>query len=213
MLASLTGLGLSAAAGLNAYIPLLLVGLLARFTGVVELPEPYRWIQSGWALGVVAALLLAEVVLDKVPVVDHLNDVVQTLVRPMVGGVIFAATVAAGQADASTWMQQHQWVAVLLGVVVAGAVHALKATARPLVNVSTVGVGTPVVSAAEDAASLSLSLVAVFLPVLVLVALALLIWAGVAVRRAAARRGGRGRRPPPPDGPPPAWSGRWTRSS
>ena len=42
MLASFTGLGLSAAAGLNAYIPLLLVGLLARFTGVVELPEPYR---------------------------------------------------------------------------------------------------------------------------------------------------------------------------
>jgi hypothetical protein len=207
MLASLTGLGLSAAAGLNAYIPLLLVGLLARFTGVVELPEPYRWIQSGWALGVVAALLLAEVVLDKVPVVDHLNDVVQTLVRPAVGGVIFAATTAAAQADAATWMQEHQWVAVLLGVVVAGAVHALKATARPLVNVSTVGVGTPAVSAAEDAASLGLSLVAVFLPLLVLVLVALLVWAGVALRRAA-RRGGRGGRPPPPGGPPPAWSER-----
>ena len=213
MLASFTGLGLSAAAGLNAYIPLLLVGLLARFTGLVELSEPYRWIQSGWALGVVAVLLLAEVVLDKVPVVDHLNDVVQTLVRPIVGGVIFAATAAAGQADASTWMQEHQWVAVLLGVVVAGAVHATKATARPLVNVSTVGVGTPLVSAAEDAASLSLSLVAVFLPVLVVVVVVLLAWAGFAVRRAAARRGGRDRRPPPPGGPPPAWSGRWTRSS
>jgi hypothetical protein len=134
-------------------------------------------------------------------------------VRPTVGGVIFAATVAAGQADASPWMQQHQWVAGLLGVVVAGAVHALKATARPLVNVSTVGVGTPVVSAAEDATSLGLSLVAVFLPVLVLVVIALLVWAGVAVRRAAARGGGRGRRPPPPGGPPPAWSGRWTGSA
>jgi Domain of unknown function (DUF4126) len=188
MLASLTGLGLSAAAGLNAYIPLLLVGLLARFTGVVDLPEPYRWIQSGWALTVVAVLLLAEVVLDKVAVVDHVNDLVQTLVRPAVGGVIFAATTAAAQADASPWMQQHQWVAVLLGVVVAGAVHALKATARPVVNVSTVGAGTPVVSAAEDAASLGLSLVAVFLPVLVLVVVALLAWAGVAVVRRARRR-------------------------
>ena len=124
MLASLTGLGPSAAAGLNAYIPLLLVGLLVRFTGVVELPEPYRWIQSGWALGVVAVLLLAELVLDKVPVVDHVNDAVQTLVRPTVGGVIFAATAAAGQADTSPWMRQHPWVPVLLGVVVAGAVHA-----------------------------------------------------------------------------------------
>jgi hypothetical protein len=188
MLASLTGLGLSAAAGLNAYVPLLLVGLLARFTGVITLPAPYHWIQSGWALAVIALLLLAEVVLDKVAVVDHVNDLVQTLVRPTVGGVVFAATAAAERADASTWMQEHQWVGVLLGVAVAALVHAGKATARPLVNVSTVGVGTPVVSAAEDAASLGLSLVAVFLPVLVLVVLVLVAWAGFTLVRRARRR-------------------------
>ena len=188
MLASLTGLGLSAAAGLNAYIPLLLVGVLARFTDVITLPEPYRWIQSGWALAVVSVLLVAEVVLDKVPVVDHVNDVVQTLVRPTVGGVIFAATTAASQADSSTWMRDHPWVGVLLGVAVAGVVHATKATARPLVNVGTVGTGTPVVSAAEDAASLAMSLVAVFLPILVLVVLVFVGWAGFALVRRARRR-------------------------
>jgi uncharacterized protein DUF4126 len=188
MLASLTGLGLSAAAGLNAYIPLLLVGLLARFTDVLVLPEPYRWIQSGWALGVVSVLLVAELVLDKVAVVDHVNDTVQTLVRPTVGGVIFAATSAAERADASTWMQEHQWVGVLAGVVVAGAVHALKATARPVVNATTVGAGTPVVSAAEDAASLGMSLVAVFLPVLVVLVLLLGGWAAVSLVRRARRR-------------------------
>ena len=189
MLASLTGLGLSAAAGLNAYIPLVLVGVLARFTDVVTLPGPYRWIQSGWALGVVSALLVAELVLDKVPVVDHVNDAVQTLVRPTVGGVIFAATTAAAQADASPWMQAHPWVGVLLGVAVAGLVHATKATARPLVNATTVGTATPVVSAAEDAASLGMSLVAVFLPVLVVVVLLLVAWAVYALaRRARARR-------------------------
>jgi hypothetical protein len=188
MLASLTGLGLSAAAGLNAYIPLLLVGVLARFTDVITLPEPYRWIQSGWALGVVSVLLLAELVLDKVPVVDHVNDAVQTLVRPTVGGVIFAATAAAAQADASSWMQDHPWVGVLLGVTVAGIVHATKATARPVVNATTVGVGTPVVSAAEDVASLAMSLVAVFLPVLVVVALLLVGWAAYAMLRRVRRR-------------------------
>jgi hypothetical protein len=188
MLASLTGLGLSAAAGLNAYIPLLLVGLLARFTEVIVLPEPYRWIQSGWALGVVSVLLVAELVLDKVAVVDHVNDLVQTLVRPTVGGVIFAATSAAERADASSWMQEHPWVGVLAGVVVAGAVHALKATARPVVNATTVGTGTPVVSAAEDAASLGMSLVAVFLPLLVVLALLLLGLAAYALMRRARRR-------------------------
>jgi Domain of unknown function (DUF4126) len=189
MLASLTGLGLSAAAGLNAYIPLLLVGVLARFTDVITLPEPYRWIQSGWALGVVSVLLVAELVLDKVPVVDHLNDAVQTLVRPTVGGVIFAAaTTAAAQADASPWMRDHPWVGVLLGVAVAGLVHATKASARPLVNATTVGTATPVVSAAEDAASLGMSLVAVFLPVLVVVVLLLGAWAAYGLVRRIRRR-------------------------
>ena len=189
MLASLTGLGLSAAAGLNAYIPLLLVGVLARFTDVITLPEPYRWIQSGWAIAIVSVLLAAELILDKVAVVDHVNDVVQTLVRPAVGGVIFAATTAAAEVDASTWMQQHPWVGIALGVLTAGIVHATKATARPLVNTTTVGTGTPVVSAAEDAASLGMSLIAVFLPVLVVVVLLLLAWAAYGlVRRARARR-------------------------
>jgi hypothetical protein len=189
MLASLTGLGLSAAAGLNAYIPLLLVGVLARFTDVITLPEPYRWIQSGWAIAIVSVLLVAEVVLDKIAVVDHVNDAIQTLVRPTVGGVIFAATTAASQADNSTWMQEHPWVGVLLGVAVAGVVHATKATARPLVNVTTVGTGTPVVSAAEDAVSLGMSLIAIFLPILVVVVLLLLAWAAWGlVRRARARR-------------------------
>jgi hypothetical protein len=196
MLASLTGLGLSAAAGLNAYIPLLLVGLLARTTDAVTLPPAFAWLQSGWALAVIAVLLLAEVVLDKVPVVDHVNDAVQTLVRPAVGGAIFAATAAAGRADASPWMQHHPWVPWLLGIAVAGLVHAGKAGARPVVNVATVGTGTPLVSAAEDVASLSLSLLAVFAPVLALLAVLLLAWAGVALVRAARRRRARLRTAP-----------------
>jgi len=188
LLASLTGLGLSAAAGLNAWIPLLVVGVLGRYTEVVTLPESSRWLESGWVLGIGALLLAAEVVLDKVPGVDHLNDLVQTLVRPAVGGAIFAATAAAEQADASSWMQEHQWVGWALGIVVAGLVHAAKAGARPVVNVATVGVGTPVVSALEDATSLGMSLIAVFFPVLVVAALLLLAWAGYALLRRARRR-------------------------
>jgi hypothetical protein len=189
MLATLTGLGLSAAAGLNAYIPLLLVGVVARYTDVLTLPPDFAWIQNEWVIGVVAVLLLAEVVLDKVAVVDHLNDLVQTFVRPAVGGVIFAATAAAQQADASPWMREHPWVGWLAGVAVAGLVHAGKASARPVVNATTFGVGTPVVSAAEDATSLGMSLVALFAPVLVVVGL-LLIALGIVlgVRRLRRRR-------------------------
>lgn len=190
MLASLTGLGLSAAAGLNAYIPLLLVGVTARTTDLIVLPDAYTWLESGWALGILTVLLLAEVVLDKVAVVDHVNDTIQTFIRPTAGGVIFAATAAAERADASAWMQDHQWVGWLAGIVVAGLVHTGKATARPVINTTTVGVGTPAVSAAEDAASLGMSLVALFAPVLVVVAVLGLAWVAFLVVRRARRRGG-----------------------
>lgn len=42
----LTGLGLATAAGLNAYIPLLALGLLSRFTDLVSLPHGYGWLEN-----------------------------------------------------------------------------------------------------------------------------------------------------------------------
>lgn len=176
MLAALTGAGLSAAAGLNAYIPFLIVALIARFTDVLDLPQQFAWIESWWAIGIASVLLLSEVVLDKVAIVDHLNDAVGTFVRPATGGLIFAATTAAADYEqGSSFMQDNPWVGVLLGIVTAGIVHTGKAVSRPVVNASTGGLGTPVVSAAEDGASLTLSLVAIFLPVVVVFLLLLLL--------------------------------------
>lgn len=177
MFAALTGLGLSTAAGLNAYIPLLLVGVLARLTDAVRLPSEYAWLSDAWVLAIIAVLLVAEFVLDKVPVVDHVNDMIQTAVRPAAGGVIFSATAAAAEVDNSAWMAEHPAVGWLLGIAVALAVHAIKATARPVVNATTAGAGAPVVSAVEDVGSLGMSLIAIFLPVLVVVALAVLAFA------------------------------------
>ncbi|MGW4641208.1 DUF4126 domain-containing protein [Sphaerisporangium sp. NPDC004334] len=192
MLAALTGLGLSTAAGLNAYIPLLVVGLLANFTNAVRLPHDYAWLTNGWVLAIIGVLLVAEMVLDKVPVVDHVNDMIQTAVRPAAGGVAFSATQAASQLDHSTWMAHNPWVSWVLGIGVALAVHVMKATARPVVNVSTAGVGAPVVSTMEDAGALGMSLVAVFFPVLVVVGLVVLAvpawWAFRLLRRRRARK-------------------------
>ena len=115
MLAALTGMGLSAAAGLNAYIPFLVVALIARFTDYITLPVGYEWIESNWAIGIGAALLLAEVILDKIPAVDTINDTIQTFIRPSMGGLIFAATTAAAELDNSTWMKENPWVSVVLG--------------------------------------------------------------------------------------------------
>lgn len=193
MIAALTGMGLSAAAGPNAYIPFLIVALVARFTDVITLPATYAWIESWWAIGIGAVLLLSEVVLDKIPAVDSINDAVQTFIRPAMGGLVFAATAAAAELDSSAWMTAHPWVGIVLGVVVSGLVHTGKVAARPVVNMGTAGFGAPVVSTAEDGASVGLSLAALFAPLLCLVALILLAWVLVAgslrVRRWRRRRG------------------------
>lgn len=189
MFAILTGLGLSASAGLNAYIPILVVGVLARFTDVVALPHQFAWMSGGWALAVVAVLLAVEVVLDKVAVVDHVNDAIQTFVRPAAGGAVFAASDAAARIDHSGWMADHPGVGWVLGIVVALCVHVTKAGVRPVINVGTAGVGTPFVSAAEDTMSLVMSLVALLVPALVILFLIVLVLVGWRlVRRIRKRR-------------------------
>ncbi len=176
MIAALTGMGLSAAAGFNAYIPFLVVALIARFTDVITLPGGYEWMESWWAIGIGTILLIAEFTLDKIPAVDTINDTIQTVIRPAMGGVIFAATQAAASIDSSTWMQENSWVGIVLGVVIALLVHSGKMIARPVVNAGTLGAGAPVVSTVEDGASFGLSLIAIFLPLLVLAALGIIVW-------------------------------------
>ncbi len=168
MIAALTGAGLSAAAGLNAFIPLVLVGVFARFSTFIELPPDLMWLQS-WPTIIIGLVLLAsELVLDKIPGVDHVNDLIQTAVRPLVGGVIFAASSSAAELDKSQqFWTDYPWVAGVAGALIALAVHTGKATSRPAVNAATGGTGAPVASFAEDATAVGLSLVAIFVPVLV----------------------------------------------
>ena len=88
----LTGTGLAASAGLNAYVPLLAVGLLDRFTSVVDLGPGYAWLSNGWVLAILGVLLLLEIVADKIPAIDSFNDMIQSIVRPTSGGIVFGST-------------------------------------------------------------------------------------------------------------------------
>ena len=182
----LTGLGLASAAGLNAYIPLLAMGLLGRFTDVINLPPGWAWLENGWVLLIVGALLLVEVVADKIPALDSINDVIQTVVRPTSGGIVFGAGTAsqtAAIADPGAFATSGQWIPVAIGVVVALVMHLTKTAVRPVANVATAGVAAPVLSTVEDVTSIGLVLAAILLPVLVLVALLLIAWAVLALWR------------------------------
>ena len=170
----LSGLTLAAPAGLNAYIPLLVTAVAERL-GWIHLASPYDALGNGWVIALIAVLLAIEVVADKVPAVDHANDVVQTVVRPAAGGFL---ALAAGHGTVSPV------ALVVAGVLIAGGVHAVKASARPVVNVSTAGVGAPVVSTLEDVASLVVAVLAWLAPLLAAVAAVTGIVAlGLLVRR------------------------------
>jgi uncharacterized membrane protein len=198
----LTGLGLATAAGLNAYIPMLALGLLARFTGLVNLPHGWSWMENGWVLTIVAVLLVVEVVADKVPALDSINDAVQTFVRPTAGGIVFGSGTAAetaAVADPGEFAQSGKWIPVVIGVVIALVVHLVKSAVRPAANVATAGVAAPVLSTMEDVTSIGLVFVALLLPALVLVFLLALAWAAWSLLRRRRRHRLQQARPDPAD--------------
>lgn len=188
----LTGLGLSTAAGLNAYIPMLMLGALARFTDLVTLPPGWNWMENGWVLAILVALLVVEVIADKIPALDSINDTVQTFVRPASGGIVFGSGTAAqtaAVADPGEWAKSGGWIPVVIGVVVALVVSLTKSAVRPAANVATAGVAAPVLSTVEDATSVGLVFIALLLPVVVLLILVGMLWAAWRLWRRIRRRG------------------------
>lgn len=176
----LSALGLAGSAGLNAWIPLFLVGLADRFLpdSWFHLPAGLEFLASPVGLGVTGLLLLIETFADKIPVVDHVNDAIQTFVRPVAGAMLFLAGVGAIP-------QLPPAVALILGFLTAGAVHTLKAGFRPLVTATTGGTGNWVISLIEDFVAFVATIMALLAPLLIVFVILLVTW--LVLRRAGRR--------------------------
>jgi hypothetical protein len=156
-----TAFGLSASAGLNAYIPLLLVGLIARYTNLINLNQPWDTLAHPGIILLLCFLVIVEMLADKIPAVNHVNDLIQTLIRPAAGAIAFAAS-------ANVVTDVSPVLALACGLLVAGTVHVAKAGAlRPAVTATTGGAGNIPVSIAEDIVSTVLSILAIVLPLLI----------------------------------------------
>jgi hypothetical protein len=156
-----TAFGLSASAGLNAYIPLLLVGLIARYTDLMKLNAPWDTLANPWIILMLCVLVIIEMLADKIPAVNHINDLIQTFIRPAAGAVAFAAS-------ANVVTDMSPVLSLAAGLLVAGTVHVAKAGAlRPAVTATTGGAGNIPVSIAEDVVSTVLSILAIVLPILI----------------------------------------------
>jgi uncharacterized membrane protein len=164
-----TAFGLSASAGLNAYIPLLVVGVIAHYTDWIILNNPWDLLANPWVLIVLGVLVIIEMLADKIPAVNHINDAIQTFVRPAAGAVAFAAS-------AKVITDVHPVLALICGLLVAGSVHAVKSVAiRPVVTATTGGAGNIPVSIAEDIFSTVMSILAIVVPILVALILIVMI--------------------------------------
>ncbi len=165
--------GLSASAGLNAYIPLLVIGVIDHYTDWITLEKPWDTLSNPWILILLGILLIIEMLADKIPAVNHINDAIQTVVRPVAGAIAFAAS-----ADVLT--DVNPVFALACGLLVAGSVHVAKsAVVRPVVTATTGGAANIPVSVAEDVTSTVMSILAVLIPIvaglLLIVVLAFLI--------------------------------------
>jgi hypothetical protein len=178
-----TAFGLSGSAGLNAYIPLLIVALAGRYptaNPLIKLSAPYDLLTSGWVIGLLVVLLAIEILVDKIPAVDTINDGIQTFVRPVAGAILFAGST-------SVINDMHPVLAILAGVLVAGGVHATKGIVRPAVTATTAGTGNWAVSTVEDVFATGMSLMAIFLPILagilIIIIFITLIWIVYRIRK------------------------------
>ncbi|NLN70423.1 MAG: DUF4126 domain-containing protein [Chloroflexi bacterium] len=161
--------GLSASAGLNAYIPLLVVSLLAKFTNLINLAEGWNALESWWIIGLLVVLSLVEFLADKIPAINHVNDILQTFIRPTAGAILFASS-------ARVITEVNPILSIAIGVLVAGGVHAAKSVlVRPAVTAATAGAADVPVSVMEDVVATTISILSVIIPVLVAIILLILL--------------------------------------
>ena len=154
----LTGLGLSASAGLNAYLPLIIIAMVDRIRDGDLLSGGYEFISSIPAIIVLLVLITIELVADKSPAY-RANDVFQSIVRPAAGGLAFMAS--------TSNTDFNPVAALMIGLVAAGIMHATKSAFRLRFPPKLRGVFVPAFSVAEDLYAAVMSTLALVIPIIV----------------------------------------------
>ncbi|MEV0109503.1 DUF4126 domain-containing protein [Nocardia sp. NPDC050799] len=179
VLPAFLGLGLAAACGFRAFLPLLMLSAAAHF-GVLglDLNESFAWIGSTGALLALSVAAAAEILADLIPFVDNALSLIGNISGPIAGAIAAGSVFEA--ADPAT--------AAIAGIIV-GAPTALTFSAtqtgvRAAGTATTGGIANPVISVVEDVLAFVLVALAIVLPILVPIMLgALLFIAWRAMRR------------------------------
>lgn len=171
LLTILMGIGLSAASGFRVFIPLLVVSI-ASFTGNLALADSFSWIGTLPALITFGIATVFEIAGYYIPWVDNILDTITSPMAVVAGAVLMASVVT----DISPLIK---WVlAIIAGGGVAGTIQALTGMTRVTSSLTTGGLGNPGVSTVESGSSITLSAIAIFIPLIAgIIVIALLVWA------------------------------------
>lgn len=180
------GIVLAACAGLRAFLPVFSASLAARLLDL-PLPDALGWLDRPTTLGIFDLATVLEMLGDKIPVVDHLLDAVQVVIKP--GLAVLAAVPFAYQLSP----EYSVAIGILMGVPLSLGVHTAKATARVGSTATTAGMGNPVLSVLEDIAAIGAIVMAFLAPLLALALTVVMLVLLVRVARRL-RRAMRGRR-------------------
>lgn len=159
------GVSLAAAAGMRVFAPLLIAGLVLR-TGLIPVPPALAdaniWLASTPAITCFGAALIAEVLAYKIPVVDHLLDVLAAPAA-LAAGASLTTTFLVG-VDDPLW---RYGLGIIAGATTAGTVHAGTAALRVASTKATAGLANPFFALSELASSVVTALLSFVVPTLI----------------------------------------------
>ena len=163
------GVALAAATGFRVFLPMLIVSG-AAYTGHLSLDNSFAWLGAPFALTMLGAAALVEVLAYYVPGVDNLLDALATPAA-FVAGTIVSAAVMTELPPMVKWM-----AAVIAGGGTASFTQGVTAMLRAKSSVLTGGFGNPVIATGELGGSVLLSLLALAAPLAAFAVVILLMW-------------------------------------
>ncbi len=179
--------GLALASGVNAYFPLLAFAIAARWFHLYKVNPSFSFITQTWFMVALAILAVADLLADKIPVIDHIWDAIHTFIRPVAGAFVAAASDNHIHVLPNTpYMGTHIMtmginlsltlvVVMLTGGVLALMTHVTKASTRLASTATTAGLLNIVLSIVEDIGVVIATLLSLFAPVVMFVVVILFV--------------------------------------
>lgn len=179
--------GLALASGVNAYFPLLAFAIAARWLHLYKVNPNFSFITQTWFMVILAILALADLFADKIPLIDHAWDAIHTVIRPLAGAFVAAASdnrihVLPNTSYAGTHIMTMGInlsltliVVMILGAVLALMTHLTKASTRIASTATTAGFLNIVLSVVEDIGVVIATLLSLFAPAVMFVVVILFV--------------------------------------